>query len=141
MLISLRVCCSLVGIIRYYDTLIYPDQKDLETVSHNEGQSTLSKVMEYFKSNFPDVHIKTQEILPVDQVLRYFSLRAHLLQYQTIIVNKSFEIHSSTVNQISRNIVSIYSQTRERHFQVEYYFGKPDYPKSPLEETKQVGFN
>ena len=125
---------------RYYDTLVYPDQKDLETATKKEGQSTLGKVMEFFRTKYPNLQVKMQEIIPIDNVLRNISLHAHLIQYQIIIANKSFDVHSSTVNQISKTIVSIYSQIYERCFQVVYHW-KIDYPKIPLENTQQVGFN
>lgn len=95
--------------------------------------------MEYFKLNFQTVPMKTLELLPHDNVLRYISLHAHLLQYQTIVANNFFEIHWSTVTQISRNIVSIYSQIYERHFQVVYHWKTENFI-SCLQEAKQVGF-
>ena len=126
----------LIGVFRCYDVLIYPDKKVLDLVTQR-GQSILCNVHDYFVKTFPDVPVKIQSIQPGDSNLRFISLHAHLLQFQRILSNTSFTIHSSTVAQISRTIVSIYNQICERHVQVVYSWKKDTF-KSRLDEAKQV---
>ena len=74
-----------------------------------------------------------------DNAMRYISLQTHLLQYQRIIANRGFHIHSSTVGQISNTIVSIYTHLYKRHVQVVYPPGwKREITNNHLEEAKQV---
>ena len=81
--------------------------------------------------------VELRSIQPDDSNLRLISLHTHLLQYQRIISNTSFTIHSSTVAQLSRTIVSIYNQIYERHVQL-VYPRKKDTFKCRLDEAKQV---
>ena len=126
----------LIGVFRCYDILIYPEKKVLDLIAQN-GQSILCNVRDYFLKTFPDVTVEMRSIQPDDGNLRLISLYIHLLQYKRIISNTSFTIHSSTVAQLYRFIVSIYSQIYERHVQVVYPW-KKDTSKSQLDEAKQV---
>lgn len=73
-----------------------------------------------------------------DSAVRCISLHTHLLQYQAIITNGSFTIHSSLVAQISNTIVSIYTHIYERHVQVVYPAWKREITNNHLIEAKQV---
>ena len=127
----------LIGIFRCYDILIYPDKKVLDLVAQN-NQSILCSVRDYFIKAFPDMPVEMQSIQPDDSNLRLISLRAHLLQFQKILSNTSFTIHSSTVAQLYRTIVSIYTQIYECHVQVVYSWNSKNTSKSRLDEAKQV---
>ena len=116
--------------------MIYPDKNDLELV-RQKGQILTSKVQEYFKKSFPDLQVEVPSITPDNNTMRHISLHTHLLQYQRIITNRSFTIHSSTVGDISGTIVSICTQIYERHVQVVYPAWTRD-NNYRLEETKQV---
>ena len=126
----------LIGFFRCYDVLIYPDKNVLDLITRS-GHSILCNVRDYFVKTLPDVSVEMQSIQPDDSNLRFISLHAHLLQYQRILSTTSFAIHSSTVAQLYRTIVSIYTQIYERHVQVVYPW-KKDTCKSRLDEAKQV---
>ena len=126
----------LIGVFRCYDVLIYPDKKVLDLVAQN-NQSILCNVRDYFLKKYPDVPVEMQSIQPDDSNLRFVSLQTHLLQYQKILSNTSFTIHSSTVAQLYRTIVSIYNQICERRVQVVYPW-KKDTSKNQLDGAKQV---
>ena len=126
----------LIGFFRCYDVLIYPDKKVLDLVTRS-GHSILCNVRDYFIKAFPDMPVKMQSIQPDDSNLRFISLQTHLLQFQRILSNTSFILHSSTVAQLYRTIVSIYNQIYERRLQVVYSW-KKDTSKSRLDEAKQV---
>ena len=126
----------LIGFFRCYDVLIYPDKNVLDLVAQN-GHSILCNVRDYFLKTFPKMTVEMPNIHPDDSNLRFISLGTHLLQYQKIISNTSFIIHSSTVTQLYRTIVSIYNQIYERHVQVVYPWKKDTF-KSQLDGAKQV---
>ena len=126
----------LIGFFRCYDVLIYPDKKVLDLVTQN-GHSILCNVRDYFLKTFPDMPVEMPNIQPDDSNLRFISLGTHLLQYQKIISNTLFNVHSSTVDQLSRTIVSIYNQIYERQVQVVHPW-KKDTSKSQLAGAKQV---
>ena len=124
----------MTGLFRCYDVLIYPDKNVLDLVD----QSLLSRVHDYFQMTFPDLQLEeVHNVLPDYSVMRFISLHTHLLQYQRIISNTSFTIHSSTVAQLSRTIVSIYTQIHEHQVQVVSSWKKAT-SKSQLDEVKQV---
>ena len=130
---TIHLCSIVVGLVRCYDVLIYLDKNVSDLVTQNG----LSNVQDYFLKTFPDVPVEMQSIQPDDSTLRCISLHTHLLQYQRIISNTSFTIHSSTVAQLYRTIVCIYNQIYERHVQVMYTWKKTTF-KSQLVEAKQV---
>ena len=124
----------MTGLFKCYDVLICPDKNASDLVD----QSLISRVCDYFQTTFPDLQLEETHNKFADySAMRFISLQTHLLKYQMILSNTSFTLHSSTVAQLYRTIVSIYNQIYECHVQL-VSSRKKATSKSQLDEAKQV---
>lgn len=104
----------ITGRIRIYDVPVYPSEEIMDKMKYR-----IDAVKEYFESNIANKKYSLEFRVPVDDAkMRSLSLKLHLSQIKSILINCSFELTSAVVKHYFDNIKRVNDQTKDITIQV-----------------------